>query len=283
MGIFLSRKMHYFMVLMDKKNFARAAEELCITRSPLSKVITELEDTLGGMLFYRKHNELEPTDLAWKYYARCKELYRSLLNLENEHKTLTHSEPVKIRFDVSVPEIFVRHINMIAKAENLDITIMREMITVDDLSSFPLESNQAIFSLRPLSGASLSFCDSWEGSKIVKLHSTATLSTDECNRIFVWKDQFESYFKNRYTYLLKDNITTPDFIEHNFDIATLLFMVRTGKGNIITTEKFAQWYKADGIVYDKLEHHSRCYFYHNENKKLKASLTALKYLIGKFI
>lgn len=48
MDILLSKKMKYFMVTMERRNFSLADDELCITRSPLSKVITEIENRLGG-------------------------------------------------------------------------------------------------------------------------------------------------------------------------------------------------------------------------------------------
>ncbi|EBF9036684.1 LysR family transcriptional regulator, partial [Salmonella enterica] len=56
MGIFISKKLKYFIMAMEKRSFASASEALCITRSPLSKAITEIEEHLDGKLFIRKHN-----------------------------------------------------------------------------------------------------------------------------------------------------------------------------------------------------------------------------------
>lgn len=282
MGIFLSRKMHYFMVLMDKKSFTKAAEELCITRSPLSKVVTEIEETLGGRLFHRKHNELEPTDLAQDYYIRCKQLYSSLLSLDNEHKTQMQPKRLDFRFDISTPEIFVRYISSIAKSVNINVNITREMITINDLSALPTEANQVIFSLRPLGGANLVSCDSWEGSNIVKLSSRYNKENTGQN-FFIWKDNYHSYFENRYSSLLEEYNIKPTFLEHNYDIATLLFMVNTGKGSVITTEKFSQWYRVEGIEIERLRIHPRCHLYHNGKAKNKTAQTEMKALIAQFI
>lgn len=284
MGIFVSRKMQYFMVLMDKRNFAKAAEELCITRSPLSKVLSEIEDALGGKLFYRKHNELEPTELALNYYVRCKQIYCTLLTLENEHKTSSQPPKLTFRFDISTPEIFVRHIDLMAKAENLNVSITREMITVDDLTSLPNDKNQAIFSLRPLGGAHLASCGAWEGSNIVELSSIQNQKNGTNNDYFVWKDNNHSYYKNRFISLLKERDIEPRFIDHNYDISTLLLMVRVGKGKLITSEKFAAWYRTDEIHIEKLNTHVRCHLYHsNDIGYNKKTLMELKQLINKFM
>lgn len=70
MGIFISKKLKYFIMAMEKRSFASASEALCITRSPLSKAITEIEEHLDGKLFIRKHNDLIPTPLAIEYYKK---------------------------------------------------------------------------------------------------------------------------------------------------------------------------------------------------------------------
>jgi len=282
MGIFLSRKMQYFMVLMDKKNFAKAAEELCITRSPLSKVLAEIEDTIGGKLFHRKHNELNPTELAWDYYVRCKQIYGALLTLENEHKISSQPPKLTFRFDISAPENFVRHIELIAKAENLNVAITREMITVDDLASLPHDKNQAIFSLRPLSGVHLFSSTTWEGSNLVEISSSQINKNDNMNDYFIWKDNNHIYNKNRHIFLLKERGVEPRFIEHNYDVSTLLLMVRLGKGKIITSEKFAAWYRTDDLHIEKLNNHVKCHLYHNHISNSPKTLLELKRIINLF-
>ncbi|EIV1878222.1 LysR family transcriptional regulator [Salmonella enterica] len=284
MGIFISRKMRYFMVLMEKKNFAKAAEELCITRSPLSKVVAEIEDSFGDKLFYRKYNELVPTELAWDHYEHCKQLYDTLLKLESEHKARLKPKRLTFRFDISTPEIFVRHIDIMAKAENLNITISREIITIDDLTSLPYDNNQAIFSIRTLGEKNLVTYDSWEGSNIVELSSKRNNKNAPKNNYFVWKDSNQLYFKNRFTSLLKYKGITPEFIAHNYDISTLLLMVRIEKGKVIASEKFATWYKNDEINIERLNSHVRCHLYYNDvsgdNRK---TIMEIKRIINKFI
>ncbi|EAA5259349.1 LysR family transcriptional regulator [Salmonella enterica subsp. enterica] len=283
MGIFLSRKMHYFMVLMDKRNFTKAAEELCITRSPLSKVITEIEEILGGRLFHRRHNELEPTGLALSYYDRCKHLYDSLLSLENAHKQKSETQQLHLRFDISVPENLVRHIDAIVKSENTNAKIKRTEITIDDLSALPQEKDQVICSLRPLGGANLVSCDSWEGSRVVRLRSSRYKNNHSTPRIMVWDDKHNPYFKNRFRDCLGAQDISPEFLEHNYDISTMLYMVRAGKGEVIMSEKLAQRYKTDETEYELLKHTTRFHMYYNENELIQKNIPLLKDLINKFI
>ncbi|EGI5923908.1 LysR family transcriptional regulator, partial [Salmonella enterica subsp. enterica serovar Colindale] len=198
MGIFLSRKMHYFMVMMETRNFSKAAEILCITRSPLSKVVTEIEESLGGKLFFRKHNELEPTELALSYYERCRTLYSSLLCLENEHKIHNNARKITLKADISVPECLVRLMDTIIKSEMPNIELKREMITVSDLSSLDSNPDVIIMSLRPLGGADLVCCDSWEGGKVVKIMASSSFDKCTTDKIFIWKDKYMTYFKKRF-------------------------------------------------------------------------------------
>nr|WP_281727948.1 LysR family transcriptional regulator [Salmonella enterica] len=276
--------MHYFMVMMETRNFSKAAEILCITRSPLSKVVTEIEDSLGGKLFCRKHNELEPTDLALSYYERCRALYANLLCLENEHKVHKNERKITLKADISVPECLVRLMEPIIKSEMPYVDIKREMITVEDLSSLDSNPDIIIMSLRPLGGADLVCCDSWEGDKAVKIMSSSVFETDKTDKILVWKDKYMEYFKKRLTHLLKLKNTSPEFFEHNFDIATLLFMIRKGKGVAVISEKLAHMFKMDGIRWEEIDNlHIKNFVYYNNSGKINDDVLKIKEIISQFI
>lgn len=114
------------MVTMERRNFSLAADELCITRSPLSKVITEIESWLGGKLFIRRHNDLEPTSLAWDFYHKCKPLYYKTLSLESEWSSKKKQSLLTFHFDISIPELLFRQLVMIAQVEKIDAKFIRD-------------------------------------------------------------------------------------------------------------------------------------------------------------
>ncbi|EML8489967.1 LysR family transcriptional regulator [Salmonella enterica subsp. enterica] len=272
------------MVMMETRNFSKAAEILCITRSPLSKVVTEIEESLGGKLFCRKHNELEPTDLALSYYERCRSLYGSLLSLENEHKTHNNARKITLKADISVPEGLVRLMEKIIKSEMPNIDIKREMITVSDLSSLDNNPDVIIMSLRPLGGADLVCCDSWEGGKIVKIQTSSPFDKTTTDKIFIWKDKYMTYFKKRLTHVLNLNESSADFFEHNFDVATLLYMIREGKGVAVVSEKLVHMFKMDGIKWEGLDNiHIKNFLYYNNSRTIGNDVQKIKELISKFV
>lgn len=283
MGAFMSRKMNYFMVIMEVQNFAKAAEILCVTRSPLSKTISEIEFFLGGQLFHRKHNKLEPTDLAWEYYNQCKPIYNALINLEK--KCSPHKNRIfTLKLDISLPQLLANSIAFISQSENLNVKVLRDMITVNDVSALTNESDTAIISLRPLSGADLVHSDSWEGSNIMLLSATSSMDSHNKNNIFVWNESNHQYVKNKFFNFATQMNIDPVFIEHNYDIGTLFYMVKAGKGMVISSEKFAGMYKMDGIKWQRINNlHTRCYIYHSDVLHMTSTLNAIKKILSQLI
>jgi len=79
MHFLLTKKLKYFMKVMEKGCLTKASEELFITRSPLGKTINELETLLGEQLFFRKHGLFKPTDYALNIYEKAEPLYRKII------------------------------------------------------------------------------------------------------------------------------------------------------------------------------------------------------------
>ena len=65
-----------FVVLARTKNFTRAAEELHLSQSALSRSIQKLEDQLGQSLFERKPREVALTDIGVLLLERAKEILK---------------------------------------------------------------------------------------------------------------------------------------------------------------------------------------------------------------
>lgn len=54
MAIFISKQLKYFMTAMEHKSISKAAETLFLTRTPLSKILSDLEQFLDCKLFDRQ-------------------------------------------------------------------------------------------------------------------------------------------------------------------------------------------------------------------------------------
>lgn len=283
MGILLSKKMKYFMVTMERRNFSLAADELCITRSPLSKVITEIESWLGGKLFIRRHNDLEPTSLAWDFYHKCKPLYYKTLSLESEWSSKKTQTLLTFHFDISIPELLFRQLVMIAQVEKINAKFIRESIDVNDEQQLKYQSNYIMIATRPLRCNYHTEYSSWEGCPLVVLKSKYVPQSNQQN-MFIWKDKHVDYMKEHYSHILSQSKILPSFIEHDFDIPTLLYAVRSGKGSLLMSQKMAQLYKIDGIEYQTLSgYHPRIYFYTNIDKTRQKSLIKFKDILSIFI
>ncbi|WP_325081995.1 LysR family transcriptional regulator [Klebsiella aerogenes] len=283
MGILLSKKMKYFMVTMERRNFSLAADELCITRSPLSKVITEIENWLGGKLFIRRHNDLEPTSLAWDFYHKCKPLYYKTLSLESEWSSKKTQSLLTFHFDISIPELLFRQLVMIAQVEKIDAKFIRESIDVNDEQQLKYQSNYIMIATRPLRCNYHTEYNSWEGCPLVVLKSKYIPQSNQQN-MFIWKDKHVDYMKEHYSHILSQSKILPSFIEHDFDIPTLLYAVHSGKGSLLMSQKMAQLYKIDGIEYQTLSgYHPRIYFYTNIDKTKQKTLIKFKEILSIFI
>lgn len=283
MGILLSKKMKYFMVTMERRNFSLAADELCITRSPLSKVITEIESWLGGKLFIRRHNDLESTSLAWDFYHKCKPLYYKTLSLESEWSSKKTQSLLTFHFDISIPELLFRQLVMIAQVEKIDAKFIRESIDVNDEQQLKYQSNYIMIATRPLRCNYHTEYSSWEGCPLVVLKSKYVPQSNQ-QSMFIWKDKHVDYMKEHYSHILSQSKIVPSFIEHDFDIPTLLYAVRSGKGSLLMSQKMAQLYKIDGIEYQTLSgYHPRIYFYTNIEKTRQKSLIKFKDILSIFI
>ncbi|MBZ0058989.1 MULTISPECIES: LysR family transcriptional regulator [unclassified Leclercia] len=271
MDIFLSKKMRYFMVIMETRNFAKAAETLCITQSPLSKVITELENKMGGKLFSRKHNELSPTSLAWECYHKCKPFYESFISMAGCNNPGIIKKTLSITVDISIPELLFRHIDTIIKMEQLPIKLKRDLVIPGTTSNLKNLHNHGVISFRALEhGLSMNYTVG-DVSEIVLLTAENNQSHTDIHRLHVWRDNYTDYFKGAYSALLTDMDIIPSFVEHNYDILTLLYAVRAGKGMAIMPYKMATLYKIDGVNSRVIKgRHIKYHLYHNiENSQLK--------------
>jgi LysR family cyn operon transcriptional activator len=77
------QQLRYYLTLADSNSFAKAADNLFISRQGLSKSITILEKELGMPLFYRTSTGVELTESGEIFHAhalRIMDEYQAALN-----------------------------------------------------------------------------------------------------------------------------------------------------------------------------------------------------------
>ena len=71
-----------FVYVVEGGSFAAAAERLGVSRSLVSRHVSQLEDHLGTQLLFRTTRRINPTDAGDELFARCERLFGALEEAE---------------------------------------------------------------------------------------------------------------------------------------------------------------------------------------------------------
>lgn len=100
------RRIEYFLVLAEKLNFAKAANELCISSQALTKQIQLLEEELGAKLFERTTRSVvltEDGNYCKERFSELKEHYdATIADVENAIRSKNHI--IRIGFFAALPK-----------------------------------------------------------------------------------------------------------------------------------------------------------------------------------
>ena len=100
------RRIEYFLVLADKLNYAKAANELCISSQALTKQIQLLEEELGTKLFDRTTRSVSLTEhgiLCREKFSVLKEFYDDTLSTV-EKAIKEKAKVIRISFFAPLPK-----------------------------------------------------------------------------------------------------------------------------------------------------------------------------------
>lgn len=92
-----------FYQLIKQGSFSKAAEQIGLTKSVISKRITRLEQELGVQLLYRTTRKLTLTEAGEIFYRHAREIHHSVVNAEDELQGLGESLSGNIK--ITVPTI----------------------------------------------------------------------------------------------------------------------------------------------------------------------------------
>jgi hypothetical protein len=270
------------MVAMDKRCISKAADVLCITRTPLSKILIDIETSLGDCLFIRKYNNLEPTTLAFKMYHELLPIYKAHLALEREIRASCAHDVLNIIFDISIPEMVYKLIVSAIKSISFDCHVIFERKITSELmcNSEYLNNNSIIISMRDLAPINRYSCESWLGSEIAIMTSrNFNISTDTL-KIYAWKDKYTAFFVGKVISIIQLTFETNgeiEIIEHNHELPTLIYNVYHGNGCIVMPIKIATMYKSEKIAITPIKRSNvKVFMYHNLSKKMLRNFDIVK-------
>lgn len=116
-------QMDYFIRTYELGNIAKAAEEFIVSRSVVSRIISNLEDELGQPLFIRKQSGVEPTPAGVQAYQSIQTLRRNydmLLSRINDIRPEKEKKIIRVGVTVSNVEYLYDLIYKPFKAAHLD-------------------------------------------------------------------------------------------------------------------------------------------------------------------
>lgn len=122
------RRIEYFLVLAEKLNYAKAAQELCISSQALTKQINILEDELGTKLFHRTTRSVSLTEngeLCKEQFRKVKDLYDETLS-DVQASIARSQKHIRVSFFAPLPrnEFLNRIINaLVSQFEDIDFDI----------------------------------------------------------------------------------------------------------------------------------------------------------------
>lgn len=122
------RRIEYFLVLADKLNYNKAAQELCISSQALTKQINILEEELGTKLFLRTTRSVSLTEdgvMCQNQFANLKAQYDATISAV-EKAIQSKNKVVRMSFFAPLPkqELMNPMIHMLSEEfENIDFEI----------------------------------------------------------------------------------------------------------------------------------------------------------------
>jgi DNA-binding transcriptional LysR family regulator len=176
------RQLRHVLALDRYRNFARAAEAIGLSQPALTRSLQSLEEAIGGRLFDRDRNRMEPTALGERLIAKAGPLVAMARELEHDLEQVIRLEggllrvgagpfPAEVSVGTAVGRLVRQHprlrvdlsvddwpelIRAVLQGE-LDVAICESSLAVDDeqLSVEALPRHQARFYCRaghPLAG-----------------------------------------------------------------------------------------------------------------------------------
>lgn len=99
----LSRKISFFISVVENGSFSKAAKELYVSQSAISQQIIRLEEELNVSLFDRSGYRPVLTKAGKYFYDECKSILEKYKNLEKNTRKLALKENRELRIGITGP------------------------------------------------------------------------------------------------------------------------------------------------------------------------------------
>lgn len=270
MDMFMSKKVKYFIHCMKFGNFNKAAEELCITRSPLIKTISDIEYSIGEKLFIRNYNVLEPTEIAGMLYGKLMPLYDMSKAIERDLKNELSSSKLQFVFDISFPLGLVKQIISIMKIEGINFTSQRQLVNESCIKELSSSGTKIFLSLRGNISNDHTNRHKITESNLCLLLPTKMNTGELVNGslpnipILMYACEFSEDIQKWLTYALREKYSNLHFKTCEMDIMSMVIAVSKGHAMLILPENSALNYHVSGV--DKVVIKNvliTSYIYHN--------------------
>jgi len=278
MNILSSKKLKYFIALMEVKNLNKAADILYITRSPLIHALSELEMHVGDKLFIRKYNQLEPTDLAISLYDRVKPAYDALSSVDYELNQGARKSGLELLFDISIPLFLFQYIVAKVKKMNYPVTCRRLSVSGNDIASLSTKSNTALFSFEKhaIPTNVISYVIREDDDIIILPESLSDEDILDENKmkgvsLYLKEDDFFDELKGRYAKIWCEAIPHLNIKKTDADKSSILFSISSGDGILIIPEYISDYFNVPNVRKIKIpKARIRRSLYYNKQIKNKA-------------
>lgn len=249
MNFLLTKRLKYFITSMETRCINLAAEQLYITRTPLIRILNELEDNFQGKLFHKKYNNLEPTELAVIIYDKVKPVYDKLYSIERELIETSVSPAFELLFDISVPYIIFHFMKRKFQQKKLPVFCRRVSVSGHDIITLQNKTDCGLFSFRNIQvPGDISFHFLGEQSLCILCSENTECSDlnniDEINnvKILIRKDEFSHEIKDFIASMIKDFSPYIEIKETELDMSLLMLFVSSGESAIILPEYISSYF-----------------------------------------
>ncbi|WP_312229290.1 LysR family transcriptional regulator [Pseudescherichia sp.] len=136
MNLFISNKLKYFIAVMEEGSVSKACQRMHISRTPMSKAISDIEQSLGVPLFIRTKEGMTPSKFGTILYNKIVPYYNDLVKIEHCMYTDDGLPVTRIMCSRNIPRSIISHLSVALSNSNInnEFTLADE-IKQDDLSS----------------------------------------------------------------------------------------------------------------------------------------------------
>lgn len=95
------KQIYYLLTVAEERNITAAARKLYISQPALSRLILDLEHSLGAALFIRSHGSLLPTQAGEVYLRGCREVLAVSRSVSKEISDLINNQSGRITLGIT--------------------------------------------------------------------------------------------------------------------------------------------------------------------------------------